>query len=552
MERPVRTPFTRSLGTGRLALISTLILALCFSFLAAGTVRAQTDEVDTAQKGAEAPRSAPVTIDGEIYFVVIGAQSFTAEERAADIQKQILEAATKHPDRSPVIRITERGDSVDIVADSIHITTVAPLDVEFEGIDLDNLTEFIASRIEEAITKHRQGRGDAAIEKGARFAALWTVCFVVLSLALWGMRRLSRYYIDARIRKWIQVAEETSGRIINGRAFFRVARHFVRGIFLLVFFILCYIYVYFVLSQFSPTQSIAFFLIEFVADPLVKLGVSAVQIIPDLIVLFVIYLMARFLMSVMRLFFENISNGVFVFEGFDKGWVWPTYRIARVALVFAAIIVAYPYIPGSGTEAFKGMTIFLGVLLTLSSGSVAGNLIAGLFVIYKRSVNIGDRIEVGGMIGDVESISFVDTQLRSLKNEMVSIPNTSLISDTVVNFTRTNGTDGLVVHITVGIGYDEAPEQIERLLIRAARNTEGLAHTPEPFVLTNTLGSHDVGYEINAILVPGNDLVATRSRLNGNILAEFNAAGVQIMTPFYVADPAEPKIARAAERTASE
>ena len=156
------------------------------------------------------------------------------------------------------------------------------------------------------------------------------------------------------------------------------------------------------------------------------------------------------------------------------------------------------------------------------------------------------------MIGDVESISFVDTQLRSLKNEMVSIPNTSLISDTVVNFTRTNGTDGLVVHITVGIGYDEAPEQIERLLIRAARKTEGLARTPEPFVLTNTLGSHDVGYEINAILVPGNDLVATRSRLNSNILAEFNAAGVQIMTPFYVADPAEPKIARAAERTASE
>ena len=287
---------------------------------------------------------------------------------------------------------------------------------------------------------------------------------------------------------WIQVAEENSGRIINGRSFFRVARHFIRGIFIFMFFILCYIYVYFILSQFSPTQYIAFLLIEVVADPLVSLGVSAVRIIPDLIVLIVIYLMTRFLLSVMRLFFENISNGVFVFEGFDRGWVWPTYRIARVGLIVAMVIVAYPYIPGSGTDAFQGMTIFLGVLLTLSSGSVAGNLIAGLFVIYKRSVNIGDRIQVGTVIGDVESISFVDTQLRSLKNEMISIPNTSLISDTVINFTRTEGTEGLVVHVTVGIGYDEAPEEIERLLIQAALKTEGLVRWPAPFVLTNTPG----------------------------------------------------------------
>lgn len=544
-------PHCKALSLKLWAGLAILLLALLPPFNFVVHAQAQTETADTTTPAQSEPGSAPVVIDGETYFVVVGARSFTAEQRAIEIQNNILKAAERYPDRFPRVTSKRVDGSVEVYADGVLITHIIPGDVEFEGIDLDNLTEFIKGRINESITKHREGRRDAALEKGVRFAALWTVCFVVLSLLLWWIRRISRKYVDARIRRWIQVAEENSGRIINGRSFFRVARHFIRGIFLFIFFIMFYVYVYFVLSQFSPTQYIAFFLIEVVADPLVSLGVSAIRVIPDLLVLGVIYLMIRFLLSVMRLFFENIANGVFVYEGFDKGWVWPTYRIVRVGVIVAAIIVAYPYIPGSGTEAFQGMTIFLGVLLTLSSGSVAGNLIAGLFVIYKRSVNIGDRIQVGTMIGDVESISFVDTQLRSLKNEMISIPNTSLISDTVINFTRTGGTDGLVVHITVGIGYDEAPEEIERLLIKAALKTKGLARSPAPFVLTNTLGSHDVGYEINAILESGSDLVGTRSRLNSNILAEFNAGQVQIMTPFYVADPAEPKIAPTVERAGS-
>ena len=267
------------------ALVATATL-VCVLFLAGfltGTAHAQTEGSDTDAEEPAPPKSAPVTIDGETYFVVIGARSFTAEERAVDIQRRILEAAEKFPERSPVIRIKEQEGSVDILADGIQVTEIIPGDVEFEGIDMDNLTEFIASRVEEAITKHRKGRDDAAIEKGALFAFMWTACFIALSLLLWWIRRVSRRYVEARIGVWIHGAEQNTGRIINGRTLFKVARQFIRGIYVLIFFIFCYLYAYFILSQFSPTQSIAFFLIKVVADPLVSLGLSAIAVIPDLI-----------------------------------------------------------------------------------------------------------------------------------------------------------------------------------------------------------------------------------------------------------------------------
>ena len=322
-----------------------------------------------------------------------------------------------------------------------------------------------------------------------------------------------------------------------------VQRTFFRGFFIFCLFIVCYLYASLVLRELAVTSWLAFLLIDTIAAPLVALGEAAILEIPDIITLVVILLIARYLFRVLRLFFANVDSGVIVLRGFEPDWIWPTHRIARFVLAIGVIIIAYPYVPGSGTQAFQGMTILLGVLVTLSSNAIAANLMAGLFVIYKRSVNIGDRIQVGDVIGNVEHVSLLDAQIRTLKNEMVSVPNTKLVSDVVTNFTRTKGTSGLLVHTVVGIGYDEAPEVVERLLLEAASQTPGVKTTPKPFVLKTTLGSHDVGYEINAYAKKGHDPVDIRSDLNGLILEKFNSAEVQIMTPFYVADPEDPKIA---------
>jgi small-conductance mechanosensitive channel len=278
------------------------------------------------------------------------------------------------------------------------------------------------------------------------------------------------------------------------------------------------------------------------AAPLIGLVYKTISEIPDLITLVVIILITRYFLKLLRLFFLNIENGVIVLKNFEPGWVWPTHRLVRAAFILVGVIIAYQYIPGSDTAAFRGMTILLGLLVSIGSNSVASNLLAGLVVVYKRGINIGDRIRVDNVIGDVERISLLDTHIRSLKNELISVPNSTLLNNQVINLTQTGETPGLLIHTTVGIGYDEPRHEVERLLVEAARETPGLKSDPAPFVLRTELASHDVKYQLNAYRIEGGDAEIIRSDLNAHIIDHFNEAGVQIMTPFYVGDPAEPKI----------
>jgi small-conductance mechanosensitive channel len=181
-------------------------------------------------------------------------------------------------------------------------------------------------------------------------------------------------------------------------------------------------------------------------------------------------------------------------------------------------------------------------MLTLGANSIASNFLSGLVVVYKRTVNVGDRINVGETIGVVESMSVLDTHLRTFENELVSIPNSVILASEVVNLTQTEGTNGLLIKVAVGIGYDENPEFVEELLLTAAGKVNHLKRTPKPFVLTSKLGNHDVTYELHAYLKSGSRRIVARSHLNRAILDAFNSVGVQIMTPFYTSDPQFAKI----------
>jgi small-conductance mechanosensitive channel len=268
--------------------------------------------------------------------------------------------------------------------------------------------------------------------------------------------------------------EVKTGRVVDASALIAAQRLFFRGAAIVIVLAATYYYIARVLREFAYTSTFASILLDTLAGPFLALGAAALAEIPDLLTLVVIILIARYLSKLLWLFFLNIENGLIVLRNFEPEWIWPTHRLARAVLILVAIVVAYPYIPGSGTDAFKGMTILLGVLVSIGSNSVASNLLAGLVVVYKRSVNIGDRIRVGDVIGDVERVSLLDTQIRSLKNEMVSLPNSTLLNNQVTNFTRAGETPDLLIHTTVGIGYDEPRGKVERLLVKAARETLGL------------------------------------------------------------------------------
>jgi small-conductance mechanosensitive channel len=415
-----------------------------------------------------------VVIDGETFFMVRGARSFSAEERAAEVINRIVDVADRDPDglANVVVRPSEFGPAV--YADGTFVTVVTEVDAELEGFTPGQVAEFLAGEVTKAIALHRAGRSAVGVQRSIVFALGWTAAFAVFILALVGLRRLIRGRTEARAQKWLADLEVKTGRVVDASALIAAQRLFFRGAAIVIVLAATYYYIARVLREFAYTSTFASILLDTLAGPFLALGAAALAEIPDLLTLVVIILIARYLSKLLWLFFLNIENGLIVLRNFEPEWIWPTHRLARAVLILVAIVVAYPYIPGSGTDAFKGMTILLGVLVSIGSNSVASNLLAGLVVVYKRSVNIGDRIRVGDVIGDVERVSLLDTQIRSLKNEMVSLPNSTLLNNQVTNFTRAGETPDLLIHTTVGIGYDEPRGKVERLLVKAARETLGL------------------------------------------------------------------------------
>ncbi len=211
-------------------------------------------------------------------------------------------------------------------------------------------------------------------------------------------------------------------------------------------------------------------------------------------------------------------------------------------MIAFALVVAYPYIPGSSSAAFQSISIFLGVMFSIGSSSFIANIIAGYSMTYRRAFRLGDRIQVGEVFGDVSEIRLQVTHVRSVKNEEMVIPNSTLLNSTVVNYSALARSRGLILHTTVGIGYETPWRQVEAMLLLAAERTEGLAREPAPFVLQKSLGDFCVVYEINVPCDAPAQMAVLYSRLHRNILDVFNEYGVQIMTPAYEGDPEQPKV----------
>lgn len=439
------------------------------------------------------------------------------------------------------IRPSEFGP--EIFADGISIATITTLDSEYENIESDLLAVLQQTVVEEAIIAYRLNRSEESrIESGLVVLAL-TVAFGIFTFLLFKIRNKVPSWVAQRIAGKLVKVETATNEIVRSQTIGTTAASIVRVLLLLFYLIAFYYYLSFTLRSIAETRSFAGELFHFLTDPVITVSLEIIGQIPNVITLLVIGFVTRFVIKTARLVFENIDSGVLSFHGFEKQWVWPTYKLLRALIVLLAIVFAFPYIPGSDSAAFKGVSIFIGVMMSLGSSSVVGNLLAGIFVIYKRSTKIGDRIKVGEYIGDVVAIKLMETHLKSLKNELISIPNSHLLGTDVVNYTSQLDPKGLLVHTTVGIGYEEPQRKIEAMLITAAERTKNLKRNPKPFVLRTGLMDFAVNYQINAYSTHGDKLPQIMSDLHSNILDVFNEERVQIMTPSYVTDTAEPKIA---------
>ena len=490
----------------------------------------------------EAVALAPVVIDGQTLFRVRGSDAVPAAVRAEAIVGRIVAIARDARNAAETFRVEERLLGSTIVAGSQVVMTVMDADARVEGIERPVLAQILLQQITQAIVRYRADRDPQVLARSAGYAA---AAVVALAIGLYGLLRLRRGVdttLERRFRARLDDLKIAGFKVLHAERLWGGLRSVVAAVFWLLALTGFYLALDFALLQFPGTRGFAVGLLDLLIDPLATMGRGLLASIPGLIFLVVLVLLTRYVLQTLRMLFGAIEQGSVNVKGFDRDWSWPTYRIVRLLVVAFAVVVAFPYIPGSGSEAFKGVSLFLGIVFSLGSTSIIANIIAGYSMTYRRAFRVGDRIKVGDIVGDVTEVRLQVTHVRSPKNEEVVIPNSVILNSAVVNYSTLAGTQGLILHTTVGIGYETPWRQVEAMLLMAAERTSRLLKEPPPYILQKSLGDFAITYELNAYCDRPGEMNSIYTELHRNILDVFNEYGVAIMTPAYEGDPEQPKL----------
>jgi small-conductance mechanosensitive channel len=499
------------------------------------TAEANPGAAETAQAAADtAPQlrvGAPVVVRGDtVLFVPARHGSFSPEERAAAIAQRVRRLSRVAVDS---LTIVPGETSTDLMAGESVLMSVSDADAAAAGRPRSELaTEFAAALVAEL---HRVSL--RATIKAVATGALWTLLATAVLVAL--LKLLGRLFpmLYTRIESWrrtrmptlrIQTLELLSADRLTD--FLIGAARFLR---LVLVVLLLYLYLPLVLSFFPWTQHLADGLLGYVTTPLLSVGTVFLDYVPNVFFIAVIVFVTRYVLKAVHLVFRGIERGTLTFGGFERDWAEPTYKIVRFLIIAFSVVVLFPYLPGAKSDAFKGVTLFLGVLFSLGSSSAISNIVAGVVLTYTRAFNVGDRVQLGETMGDVVAKTLLVTRVRTIKNVDITIPNAMVLGAHVMNYTAMAKTDGLILHTSVTIGYDAPWKRVHELLVAAARATPGILASPEPFVLQTGLGDFYVSYELNAYTDQPAVMARTYSLLHANIQDTFNEGGVEIMSPHY-------------------
>lgn len=485
---------------------------------------------------------APVRVDGDIIFYVRGVSSYTAESRAKTIQQRIQRAAENYANPADSVKAILEGDRLKVYAGKEFIMNVYAADAVAEGISPAVMAEIVVEKTKAIIKQYRHERSPAVIKanmiKAGLALALLLIC---LFFFVWIFRRLNEGFKN-RIKNRIDKLENVSFKLIQSDQLLRILHLLYQVVKMIIIAVITISFIDYILSLFPWTKAISVYLLELVLDPIKSMATGFIDYLPSLIFLIFIFLATRYFLKLFRLFFTGIANQGIAIHNFDPEWAMPTYDLVKLLIIVFAVVVAFPYIPGSSSSAFQGISVFLGILFSLGSSSFVANVIAGYSMTYRRAFKNGDRIQVNDYSGFVEEQSLMVTRLRSVKNEEIVIPNSVMLNSSVINYSIRAREKGIILHTTVGIGYETPWRQVDAMLKLAADRTPGLLKDPAPYVLKKELGDFCITYEINAYCNDAINMYTFYTQLHENILDIFNENNVQIMTPAYEGDPETPKV----------
>jgi small-conductance mechanosensitive channel len=262
--------------------------------------------------------------------------------------------------------------------------------------------------------------------------------------------------------------------------------------------------------------------------------------LPDLLTVLLIVVVTRFAVRLVSFAFRTVEDGRVSLPGVYPETAQPTRRIAVALLWIFALVVCYEFLPGAKSDAFKGVSVFIGLIISLGSSGIMNQVMSGLMVTYSRAVRVGDFVRIGDVEGTVTQLGTLSTKIKTPRNEEVTLPNALVVSQAATNYSR-HAADGVLAPATITIGYDVPWRQVQSLLLIAAERTPGVRKAPAPVVLQTALGDFAVEYKVLVCVDQPHRRLVTLNALHANIQDAFNYYGVQIMSPAYEADPGERK-----------
>lgn len=464
-------------------------------------------------------------------------------ERALRAQRRILQQLANSGEHKVSIADMPPGKLIQI--DGAGSFYIAPEDIDpFQQETIASVAQQTLTRINLVIKESRESR---SLEGMLRAGAYVITAFLVFTFLLWLTFRVRRAVVAKTLsfaRDKLDGHELIQAKLINRDHIQSGLRRVLQWFSWLVIFLLTYEWLSFSLSQFPFTRPLGEQLNNYLLGLVTNIGSATVKAIPDLFTACVIFFLAKMVMQAFNAFFDRIEKGSLEVTWLDADVVTPTRRIVKVAVWLFALTMAYPYLPGSGTEAFKGISVLVGLMISLGASSLIAQAASGLILTYSRIYRQGEFIHVNGHEGTITDLGMFTTRIRNGMGLEITLPNALVLGNVTKNYSRAVQGPGFVIDTKVTIGYDTPWRQVETMLIEAARRTPSILTEPMPKVFQTALSDFYPEYLLICQAVPADPVprAEVMSLLHANIQDVFNEYNVQIMSPHYLADPEKEKL----------
>jgi small-conductance mechanosensitive channel len=525
---------SRSMTLRRALALTVVALALCFSLGAS----AESEGTPDAQL-VEAP---VVIYNREVVVLRSSFLGVPAAERARHTAQRI-EQVLAHVGVGNLTVSPTAGANAILVDGSLALF-ITPGDVAaIDGQTLEQATQNAVTALKRVIAETHEARDRERLWRALAWSGIATFALLMLGFLVLRARSWLERRFTAFLRKSSSALSDASTHQVYVERLLRIAHWIVQTAAAFLLLLATYRWTSFVLNQFPYTRAWGEELDGFLVGAAAQIGGAIVRALPDLLIALVIFLLARGLIGVVRPLFEGVER-----RGPRSGWLdadtaKPTRRLFSFAVWLFATVMAYPYLPGSSSEAFKGISVLVGLMVTLGGSSLFGQWASGLILLYSRTLRIGEFVRVGEHEGTVTELGVFTTKISTGLGEDVSLPNAWVLGTVTRNYSRPAHGRGFMLRTKVTIGYDSPWRQVEAMLLEAARATDGVSAEPAPHVYQTGLSDFYVEYTLvcHATQERADERARASAALNANVIDTFNRYGVQIMSPHYLADPAQRK-----------